>query len=192
MKRNYENIVDFKVKNKSFFSEPVVKNFFKSSPENEALLKRMIENNDEEAAQILDYKFRKYYYKYRIISYISTLSYNLSIDFDIQQRKRKQRFQLLLDNPNTNLFSKIYNENDLTDEIIYNGNYNLTDYFGDEKLVDALMKLTPKERKIIELIFIHQLKQKDIAKLLNETPQSIAKTKKASLNKLKKLLSRSD
>ncbi|AVD54619.1 hypothetical protein CKF96_03780 (plasmid) [Priestia filamentosa] len=56
---------------------------------------------------------------------------------------------------------------------------------GDETLHQAFEKLTKKEQIIIHLVINNQMKQIEISKMLNESPQNIAKTKKRALEKLR-------
>lgn len=188
----YKDITEFNSINKTFLSEPIVKTFFESSSENKILLKKAIEKKDKNASEMLDEKFKEFFFQFRIISYISKLSRNLSIDFDKRQRKLKGKFQLLLDGPNgSNLINLTKEENDFLEEILANSEKtHLTDYVDDTKLINALNELTSKQRKVIKLIYIYELKQSDIARLLNETPQSITNTKRKALKKIRKLLAR--
>ena len=51
------------------------------------------------------------------------------------------------------------------------------------------MKLTENERGIITYYYLHEWKEKEIARLLDITQQAVSKTKRKALEKLKKELS---
>ncbi|MBN8203899.1 sigma factor-like helix-turn-helix DNA-binding protein [Bacillus sp. NTK034] len=63
---------------------------------------------------------------------------------------------------------------------------NIFELVVDEALYKILMKLGKKEKEVIQLILGDQLKQIEIARILNESPQNIAKTKKKALMKIRK------
>lgn len=168
--------------NKSFFSEPIIKKFFSSSTRYEMLLKRVIEDKDEKANEILNKAFMEFFYKYRLISYFSKLSYSFSIEFDKKQRKKRERYLLILDNPNKRpLHITHYNE-DFTGTINYN---NFYENFSNQNLANAFKNLTSRQIKVLELFFVHNLKQYEIAGIMDVTPQSISKSIKTSLTKIK-------
>ncbi|XKG86745.1 hypothetical protein LG307_10560 [Sutcliffiella horikoshii] len=65
---------------------------------------------------------------------------------------------------------------------------NLMDVIGNDELFFALNKLSEKELQILHLIFIENKKQVDIARLFDETPQNVTKTKKRALKKIQRQL----
>lgn len=56
------------------------------------------------------------------------------------------------------------------------------------ELLTAINVLSQKQQQVLKAIYIGDLSQKQIAGLLKITPQSISKTHKAGINKLKKKL----
>ncbi|WP_025026340.1 sigma factor-like helix-turn-helix DNA-binding protein [Caldalkalibacillus mannanilyticus] len=66
-----------------------------------------------------------------------------------------------------------------------NTEFTLLDIAEDEVLYNSLLQLTEKERTILQLIYIDQWTQTEVAKWFKDTPQNIGKTKKRALVKIK-------
>src|SRR5690606_37267080 len=79
--KNYKSLREYKNQNAEFLSEPIVKSFL-NEPENALLLEQSVVQGSEEASLELDKRFSKHFFLYRLIKYISTLSYHYSNDFD--------------------------------------------------------------------------------------------------------------
>lgn len=182
--KEYHDYQDFKKKNKLFLSEPIVKTFIHYYPEVEDLLKKIITLHDNEALNDLNQKFTEHFYKYRLLSYIAMLSKNFSIDFDKKQKKLKERYQLLFDEKDDkflDLLNLAGDKNSSIDNITWSFINNIE----DEKLFSAYHQLAPKERKILELLYVNQYKQNEVARMFNQTPQNINRIHKVILKKLK-------
>lgn len=67
---------------------------------------------------------------------------------------------------------------------------NLEELFEDIRLYQAIVNLTRKQRKILYLLYIKDLSEKEIAKQLSVTQQAISKVHKAAINKLKEVMIR--
>lgn len=191
---DFDSVDEFKERNKELFSQPIVKSFFEENPTNLILLEASVVYKVEEASKQLDRLFAEHFFLYKLMKYISTLSYNFSIEFDRRRKKQKTRFPLLIDHSYEN---EDNNVSVLSDYLLEDKNNSIDDSFEDKNkhsiyqlienkpLYQVLKKLTPKEKSIIELIIINEMKQIEIAKLFNESPQNIAKTKKRALKKLR-------
>ncbi|MCP1492089.1 DNA-directed RNA polymerase specialized sigma24 family protein [Peribacillus frigoritolerans] len=93
---------------------------------------------------------------------MSTLIHNYSIEYDKKDRKRRKRYQLTLDN--TNFMESNY-------ESVYNHEFqslysSLPDQIENEILYNALNKLSKKQLKILELIYIYNFSNKEVATAL--------------------------
>lgn len=187
--KKYLTLDDYRKDNHEFFSQPIVKGFFENDS-NLKLLEQSVVYEDDEAYELLDKRFVEYFYLYRLVKYISTLSFHYSIDFDKRGRRRKDRYRLILDKP----IKDLENDENMYDFIAFkNGNFEIIDV--DVELLDlaesgslykALQRLTSKEKQILNLLFIENRKQVDIAKMFGDTPQNIGKIKKKALEKLRK------
>ncbi|MGZ9869913.1 sigma-70 family RNA polymerase sigma factor [Priestia endophytica] len=191
---DFDSLDEFKERNKKLFSEPIVKSFFEENPTHLTLLEASVVHKVEEATEKLDKLFTEHFFLYKLMKYISTLSYNFSIEFDRRRKKQKTRFPLLIDHSYENENNNI---SVLSDHLLEDRNNSIDNSFEDrnrhsiypliedKSLYQALKKLTPKEKSIIELIIIKEMKQIEISQVLNESPQNIAKTKKRALKKLR-------
>ncbi|OZT10614.1 hypothetical protein CHN50_21095 [Priestia aryabhattai] len=191
---DFDSLDEFKERNKKLFSQPIVKSFFEENPTHLTLLEASVVHKVEEATEKLDKLFAEHFFLYKLMKYISTLSYNFSIEFDRRRKKQKTRFPLLIDHSYENENNNI---SVLSDHLLEDRNNSIDNSFEDrnrhsiysliedKSLYQELKKLTPKEKSIIELIIIKEMKQIELSQVLNESPQNIAKTKKRALKKLR-------
>ncbi|MGG3558792.1 sigma-70 family RNA polymerase sigma factor [Peribacillus frigoritolerans] len=171
-------------KSQKAFSHPIIKEFFKNE-KNKQLLEEVIANPTNENTCLLDNRFKSYYQRARIVKYVSTLIHNYSIEYDKKDRKRRKRYQLTLDN--TNFMESNY-------ESVYNHEFqslysSLPDQIENEILYNALNKLSKKQLKILELIYIYNFSNKEVANCFNESAQNISSLHKKSLKRLKLIIS---
>lgn len=64
-------------------------------------------------------------------------------------------------------------------------NKDLNQIFMDEKLNRVVMDLTPKQRKVLYMIYFLELSEKEIGKEMKVTQQSISKIHRAAIKKLR-------
>ncbi|MGN7300337.1 hypothetical protein [Ferdinandcohnia sp. SAFN-114] len=190
MTKNYKSLREYKNQNAEFLSEPIVKSFL-NEPENALLLEQSVVQGSEEASLELDKRFSKHFFLYRLIKYISTLSYHYSNDFDKQRRAQKNRFLLLLDKPinneesnSTSMMEYLINNQNQTFIPITESNPSIFDLVEDDVLYKTLNKLTKKELEVLKFTIIDQMKQIDVSKLYGDTPQNIGKIKRKALSKI--------
>ncbi|HWO76457.1 MAG TPA: sigma factor-like helix-turn-helix DNA-binding protein [Bacillus sp. (in: firmicutes)] len=125
------------------------------------------------------------------MKYIATLAQQFSNEYDQKCREQKERYQLLIDKPSENeddvypIIDYLSYKQQTSKDDVFNTDHTLLDLAEDETLYNSLKKLTNKERKVLEFIFIYQLKQVEISDLFGDTPQNIGKIKKRALKKIK-------
>lgn len=129
--------------------------------------------------------FKLYYEKVRMDAYIFNLIKYYAIDFDKKIKKLNNRYLLSLDKPTIkdeklNLIDSIGNSIQFTTEC-----KTLRDEITDEIIIRALNSLTDYQYKILDLIYVKNLTQKEIAALVNSSPQNISNIHKKALRKLK-------
>lgn len=100
-------------------------------------------------------------------------------------KKLNNRYLLSLDKPTIkdeklNLIDSIGNSIQFTTEC-----KTLRDEITDEIIIRALNSLTDYQYKILDLIYVKNLTQKEIAALVNSSPQNISNIHKKALRKLK-------
>lgn len=118
----------------------------------------------------------------KFVSYISTLLHFNSINFDKKIRKHQDRFALIMDD---------VEESDLNhtnDELFKHELYGLENQISDPNLHKLFLKLSHREKKILNLSYGREERDIEIAQKLGVSQQSVSKSKKNALNKLRKFL----
>lgn len=181
-----ERLKKFYSENKELLQNKIIASFLHLK-ENEKLLENVLMNASEENLKKLDDSFKNYYSKIRILRYISNLIYFYTIDFDKKNNKRNQRFNLTLDADedmttlNNQTPTSNSSEEDYLEKII-----TFNELIEDKQLYLSYQRLTEKQQRVLELIYIMGFTNKEIALLYGETPQNISKIHKRALEKIKK------
>lgn len=165
--------------------DKILKDFLNLN-ENKLLYRAYLENPNIENKKELDSRFRKHFYLVRCISYFLKIIHFESKHFDKKQRKRNEKFQLILDKQ-TEEDKKIIElvPDNKTQEYLA---LNLEDLVENQDLYYAIQNLNNKQKLLLNLIFIEGLKDTEIAEMFNITQQAVTKMKKNVINKLKKKL----
>ncbi|MEJ3719939.1 sigma-70 family RNA polymerase sigma factor [Paenibacillus polymyxa] len=118
----------------------------------------------------------------KFVSYVSNLLHFNSINFDKKNRKYNNRFVLVIDNLDESYFRK-------EDDGWFEGNmYTLENQISDPNLHRAFLKLSVRERQILNLSICNEAKDTEIARSLGITQQSVSKSRKNALKKLRNSL----
>ena len=117
----------------------------------------------------------------RFIGYISSMLHYNSIHFDKKIRKLSERYALVLD------------DIDVKDEAMEESNTEsisepLEEQISDPSLYAAFLRLTTREREVVNLSICKLLRDREIAQVLGVSQQSISKTRKKALEKLRKAI----
>jgi RNA polymerase sigma factor (sigma-70 family) len=174
--------------------QPIVKTFL-NIEENYTLFKKTIYTPTRDNRETLDKSFKTFYYKIRLIKYMSTLIHYSSIEFDKKYRNNQRRYPLVLDqalNPHeeksTTILDRFITEScfDFWGLILKEkGTKDIIDHLECPNLISAIDKLNPKQKLILQYKYIDCLKNKEIAKIFNTSPQNISKVNKTALKKIK-------
>ncbi|OKP96768.1 sigma-70 family RNA polymerase sigma factor [Paenibacillus sp. P46E] len=116
----------------------------------------------------------------KFVAYITSLFHYNSINFDKKIRKLNKRYSLILDDNDKETY---YPVSSMTDDI--SSFLTLEDQISDSNLYCKFMELTKREREILNFSIYFELSDTKIAKLLEISQQSISKTKKHALRKLR-------
>ncbi|RAP26429.1 hypothetical protein C2W64_01973 [Brevibacillus laterosporus] len=173
-------------------SNPILKNFLKEE-ENLLLFSKVINSPTQENREELDRSFKSFYGKIRLLNFISKLLYYNAIDYDKKVRQRNQRYLLTLDKPIEStsrddivtIVDFIPSDQPTLDEVIIHKNNVLDEMIDDRQLSKAIKILTAKEKLMIELAYIHNMSDREIAKKLCVSHQAIGKTRKRAINKIR-------
>ncbi|OJH17095.1 hypothetical protein BLX88_20320 [Bacillus obstructivus] len=158
------------------------------------LFEKAINDPSKENKLKVENAFNNYYLQIRKFTYLNSLIRIYSIDFEKKERKMKQRYSLILDQP----IDSSNNEHASTHLSLYSDNENTREQYhslyeaiSDEKLFAALDQLTQFQYKVLELIYHRELTRSEVANLFNTSPQNISNTHRKAIIKLKNYL-RSD
>lgn len=164
--------------------QKIIQEFLKC-PSNQTLIEEFKITHSEKIKQKIDFKFKKHYQNYRIMSYLIKVLHFESKHFDKKMRTYKHRYQLILttDLENVN-FSPIYFEKSYSDSNDFS--YDIADHISDDKLFNSFKTLTERQREILSLVYVRQMTDKEIAHYLGITQQAVSKTRKNVIKKIRK------
>ncbi|WP_448163577.1 sigma-70 family RNA polymerase sigma factor [Bacillus mobilis] len=189
---NNKIIQDFINKHKKKMEQPIVRSFLQSKY-NYNLFEEAITNPTPENKQILDQTFKSHFKKIKVIDYVSKLIHYYSIDLQKKITLNKQRNVLNLDSTvatkDGDMISKydiitLDNEDNTYDKFIQNED-NLQSHLSNELLIKSFFKLSKKQIKILNLFYLEEYTNKEIAKILGESEQTISYNHKSAIKKLK-------
>jgi len=148
---------------------------------------------EKKLEELLNERFKEFYFEYRFIAYVSKFLYFRAINFDRKERKQLEKEPIILDMPidedrKLKLSDFIFYEESEAEFGISPTKFD--DLIFDENLYAAYKKLSTKQQKILYLAYHSLLKDTEIAKKLNVTQQAVSKNRKQALNILKKSLRR--
>ncbi|WP_375102280.1 hypothetical protein ACDZ28_01005 (plasmid) [Paenibacillus sp. RS8] len=167
---------------------------FSSHPENAILVEKFINNPTESNHEKLNQAFKIYIFAIRFTKYLSSLITNSRIDYLRKVKKDEERELLIFDKPLSTdedvalgeILSNVYHGEDIpqvtVDPDVFQSQLN------NEWLYHGFSKLTPKQKFVITLAYSSCSRDSEIALLLHVTQQSISKTRKTSLQKLKRYI----
>ncbi|AMA74441.1 MULTISPECIES: sigma-70 family RNA polymerase sigma factor [Aneurinibacillus] len=194
-----KDVVQFINDHPILLSNPILKNFLKEK-KNLLLFIQAVSSSTKESKKKLDKSFKNYYLKIRLVNFMSKLLYYSAIDYDKKIRKHNQRYLLILDKPvqNASQDDEITivdlipsNEQPFDGQIIEKNNV-LEEIISDPLLSKAIKRLTPKEKLIIELAYVHAMSDRTIAKKLCISHQAVSKTRKRAIAKIRSYMEERD
>ncbi|WP_445491493.1 sigma factor-like helix-turn-helix DNA-binding protein [Niallia sp. 03133] len=170
-----------KIKNLSE-NDRILNDFF-ADLDNKNLYERHLEKPTEDIKNTLDKRFKKHIYITRCVAYLIKAIYFYSQRFDKNLRENSHRFPLVLDKP-------MEDGNSMTEMIpspfrITEYYTQLEDYLSDPNLHKSLQLLTTRQKQILYLIYIKELRDYEVAAILNISQQAVTKSKNKAINKLK-------
>ncbi|SDK27976.1 sigma-70 family RNA polymerase sigma factor [Sediminibacillus albus] len=182
-------------KHQEFINNNIVSSFLKEK-ENYHLFVQTICYPTHLNVKKLDEKFRAYYFKIRLTTFLSnTLHFN-AINYDKKYKNFKMRNQLILDSPLSDdseytlkdLIEDKQQDYKLDEELLEGKDYSIENLVVDEKLYEAIQSLTDNQKQILNLAYVHELTDTEIAKVLDKSQQAVSKSHKKALEQLKNSL----
>ncbi|WP_145149655.1 sigma-70 family RNA polymerase sigma factor [Paenibacillus xylanexedens] len=120
----------------------------------------------------------------KFVSYISTLLHFNSINFDKKIRKHNERYALVLDDMEESYIG--YED----EKLLELNSYRLENQISDPNLHKFFLKLSEREKEILNFTFVEEKKDTEIAEKLGVSQQSVSKTRKNALKKLRNFLTK--
>lgn len=163
---------------------------FIQKPENKKILIKTILNPNKENKKKLDEAFKRHHFRLKFLSYLSKTLYFNSIQFDKKKREENKRNLLILDAPisdkdNSLLIDQIAsNEPEIENTLLTNS--SLEEHLSNQKLLQCFKNLTQYQKEILTLYYVNSYTDTQIAKMQNKTQQTISKTRKKALLKLRR------
>lgn len=154
---------------------------FLTIEENKKYLELYQKRKEEKYKTILAERFAKYYAKIIVVSYYSKSMYFFAQKYDMEIKKESKITNELI-------LKHFQMEKDNDSSFIEISSVDILDYITNEKVYQAVSKLPEKQRQLLFLIYIKQIKEDIIADYYGVTRQAINKTKNNSLRKIKKQL----
>lgn len=153
--------------------------------DNKSLYNNYLKNPSKDKKIILDDRFKKHVYLTRCVAYLIKSIHFYSQKYDYAVRNNSKKYPLILDSPVDEAYTLIEK---LSTSIQENTEYSsrLEEYISDPDLFNRLELLTERQKEILYLKYIKELKDNEIAKLLNISQQAINKSKNKALTQLKK------
>ncbi|GAA0464227.1 sigma-70 family RNA polymerase sigma factor [Alkalibacillus silvisoli] len=167
-------------------TDPILRSFLNTKSNYELFIRAKKHPCGENISK-LNRAFKKHYTEIQLISYISQLINHYSRDFYRKKSREKYFYvyafenEYILDNKNFN--QQLENNTQEVESLIEIS--SLLEAIQDQTIYETLIRLTDRQLLIINLHFVHQLSHTEIAEKLKVSQQSISKTIKKILNKLR-------
>jgi len=179
---------EFRLENRSFFNNPVVKSFLNNQKNVQALI-MAVENPTKESREIVDMAFKKHFFTIRFTAYISSIMEFSTQNFNKNLYQYENRFPLILADTEEgkNKYFPYLVDHQADMEIIRERETvesSIEDYITDPDLYEGILTLTESQRKILTFSYLYQLKDTEIAQIMGKSQQYISKTRKTVLNRL--------
>lgn len=168
--------------------DPVI-HLFLQNQKNRDLLSSFIAEPCLENKVRLDNAFKVHYKKAKVTSYINKLIHFFSIDFDkkVNRYYRRNIFlsSFVKDDSNARElpFKQLELQKDFYDTVL--NDQGLLQSITSEELFHAIKTLSSKQLLILELKYSQNLSNKEIAHILNASPQTISYNLRTALKKLR-------
>lgn len=165
--------------------------FLSEDEENKELYLKVIKSHDRYYTDLLVGKFCNYIFKIYFISYIEKSLKLKSLEIKRKRNKLNEREAYIL-----NTLDDEFKEErictiadqliDFTEEICSETDFE--NIFSNKNLTEAIQSITSKQRLVLFMIYIHDKEEKQVAKELNVSIQSVNKVKHAGLKKIRDYL----
>ncbi|MGB8001274.1 MAG: sigma-70 family RNA polymerase sigma factor [Anaerobacillus sp.] len=167
---------------------------FISHRENQRLIEDFLQQPNAQKEDHLNEAFKAHYFDIRFTSYVSSSLYFHSVNFDKHARKYSERHPLTLDHTVEQEGGSLIDlVPDPSSDIAPFTNFStLTECLENEELLQAFEALTDKQKHILDLAYVQDYSDTDIARVLGVSQQAVSKTHRKALNTLKSILEKGE
>ncbi|EDL63464.1 sigma-70 family RNA polymerase sigma factor [Bacillus sp. SG-1] len=166
---------------------------FLSRKENREILEEFLSDPSDSAEDCLNEAFKAHFFGIRFTSYVSSSLYFHSVNFDKKTRMDRDRQLLTLDKPLGDEEEGTYKE--LIADTAAPDSYtekSLEESISDARLMEAFQRLTHRQKFILNLAYVEERSDTEIADVLGVSQQAVSKTHKKVLKKLKNALEKGE
>ncbi|MGF9908113.1 sigma-70 family RNA polymerase sigma factor [Brevibacillus porteri] len=157
---------------------------FLAQADNQELYQRVLFSPDDtKGIEELNRRFKEFYAEARLIKYISSIIHYTSIELSLRNRKIDKACQ-----PTDEIERLVDGLTCISNEGDREGVQEWKDALSDKRVLEAIQRLTEKEQTTLTLLYLRNLKEREVARLLGVTQQAVSKVKKRALLKLRKQL----
>lgn len=187
-----QSVENYLSKFEKHLQNPVIKSFLEI-PENMGLLEEVINNPTNLSKKKLDDTFREYYFKIRFTNYLSTAIYFNAINYDKKVNLFLERNKTILDcqlndGDSVTLIDYLASKEWQEGQEVWIDSTNLADHLSSYTLFNAIQLLTENQRQLLNLAYIYDLNDSEIAIYLNKSQQAVSRSHKKALKKLKEII----
>ena len=166
-----------------FKKDRLLTEFF-NEDSNKKLYETFLENKREDIKRKLDERFKRHVFIARCIAYLSKLVHFESQTFDKKRRRNSDTHPLILDKP-TETGSNLVDNIESPQSLFILESTKIEDYIQDPRLQVNAQLLTNNQKRVLYLVYIRNLKDTEVAKVMGVSQQSVTKTKKTALIKMR-------
>lgn len=175
---------------------PVIRAFL----EDEQHMKLLIESIDEPTTknkEAVNESFRTFYMELRLVKYLSQLIHFYSIDVSKRYRRHFARHSYVMDQPLSDdhslyLHDVLESKDPSVESLVTEGGQHLEEVIESPALYKQFLKLSNKQKQVLNLYFVDGLSHKVIAKRLGSTPQNVSQIATRALLKLRTAIDQED
>ena len=187
-----QSVENYLSKFEKHLQNPVIKSFLEI-PENMGLLEEVINNPTNLSKKKLDDTFREYYFKIRFTNYLSTAIYFNAINYDKKVNLFLERNKTILDGQlndgdSVTLIDYLASKEWQEGQEVWIDSTNIADHLTSYTLFNAIQLLTENQRQLLNLAYIYDLNDSEIAIYLNKSQQAVSRSHKKALKKLREII----
>ncbi len=168
---------------------------FISKQENRTLIEQFLLEPNAEREYELNEAFKSHYFDIRFTAYVSSSLYFHSVNFDKKHRTYSERHPLTLDKKTDQGDGQAFIDlvPDQSDSLSPFMNYStLAECLEDDDLLTGYRALTERQQRILDLAYVQEWSDTEIARSMGVSQQAISKSHKKALNALRILLQKKE